>query len=250
VDALLLRNLWTARRPDPERQPADVIWTIDQTGFRSLLTEEELRDLAVICPPRPLRKGEAVYRVGDPADHFFLLLGGQVKLSLPLPKGQRILRVAVPDDIFGESFLTDARQRHTEATCLSEPAMVCPVSREQWLEVARRRPRILTVFSSLLASRLADLERRLAEDHRPLEQRLARSLLGLTYRLGRDLGDGSSALELDLTQEELGALIGAARVSTTELLSRWRQRGILSGTRGRYRVDVSALRQVARSDSD
>jgi hypothetical protein len=38
-------------------------------------------------------------------------------------------------------------------------------------------------------------------------------------------------------------LIGAARVSTTELLSRWRQRGILSGIRGRYRVDVSALRQ-------
>jgi CRP/FNR family transcriptional regulator, cyclic AMP receptor protein len=48
-------------------------------------------------------------------------------------------------------------------------------------------------------------------------------------------------LNLDLRQDELGALAGTTRVSATTALSAWREQGWLEGTRGSYKVHTKAL---------
>ncbi len=75
----------------------------------------------------------------------------------------------------------------------------------------------------------------------PVQARLARTLRDLAERLGREVEPGVYDLELALRQDEIASLAGATRVSATQALSAWRSMGVVSGTRGAYRIDVNRL---------
>ena len=44
---------------------------------------------------------------------------------------ERILTVCGPDDFFGESFLTSSAVTLSDAICLTEQAIICPINRAQ-----------------------------------------------------------------------------------------------------------------------
>lgn len=199
--------------------------------------------MGAICPPRSVRRSEVIYRRGDEADSLFILLEGRVKITLPTPSGERVLGVVGPDDMFGESFLTLTQQRQSEAVCLSSSALICPITRPQFLEVARQVPGVMLAFATVLAERNRGLEEELRLATQPAEARLAGVLLTLAGRFGREVEPGVAELNLELKQEELGSLAGTTRVNTTQTLSAWRALGLVEGTRGHYRIYVRKLNQ-------
>ncbi len=196
-----------------------------------------------ICPPRRISRSEVIYRKGDPADCFFILLEGYVKISLPTPKGEKVLSVLGPDDMFGESFLTHAQRRHSEAICQSSTALICPINRQQFLEVSEKIPSAMVAFAAVLAEHIRRLEEELSLATQPSEIRLARVLLSLAEQFGIKNDAGWVELELELKQEELGSWAGITRVHTTQILSTWRGLGLIEGTRGYYRIQVERLHQ-------
>lgn len=224
--------------------PKTETWVIPHTDWRKLLTPDEMRQMAVICPPRPFRKGETIYRQGDPAHSLYILLEGHVKISLPISNGERVLAVVGPDDIFGESFLTHVQQRHSDAVCLSSKVIACPISKEQFLQVAEKVPSVMLTFATVLVERNRVLEEELRQAALPVEVRVGNVLLALADRFGTVVEPGIVHLKLDLKQEELGSMAGTSRVYTTKTLSDWRELGLVEGTRGEYRIRVNALREM------
>ncbi len=224
-------------------QPNPGVWVLIQTDWSGRLTSDEMQQMAGICPPRSIRRNEVIYRKGDQADSLFILLEGYVKISLTTPKGERVLGVLGPDDMFGESFLTLTRQRQSDAACLSSTALICPISRPQFLEVAQKIPTVMQAFATVLAERICSLEQELRLTTQPAEVRLAGVLLTLAERFGGKDSSGWVELNLELKQEELGSLASTTRVNTTQTLSTWRELGLLEGTRGRYRIHVLKLRE-------
>ncbi len=186
-----------------------------------------MAEMEAICPPRRYRKGEAIFLLGDPAQGFFILMEGRVRLILPTTKGERTLALLGEGDIFGESFLTGKPAQTTTALVQSPQAVVCPVSREQFLEIARTLPEVALAFASLLAERIGQLTEEIARGALPAPVRVGRLLLNLGRRFGHLGKNGSILLDLDLSQEELGTFCGVTRVTVAQAFRLFRAEGVL-----------------------
>lgn len=214
-------------------------WAVTETEWTRLLSDRDMQTLGQICPPRPYTRGERVYRRGDPAESLHILLEGHAKLAQPTWLGhERVLTVCGPDDFFGENFLTGADRCLADAICLNDHTVVCPVSREQFLKVATRLPKVALTFAMVLAKKNAELEERLHVMTQPVQ---ARVVTELALRLGEDLGDGVYHLKFDLRHDEIASMANASRVSATQAISAWRAQQLVLGTRGDYRVNVRGL---------
>jgi CRP/FNR family transcriptional regulator, cyclic AMP receptor protein len=227
--------------------PSPETWVVQNTNWGPKLSAADMNIMGTICPPRPYRKGEFIYRHGDTADNLFILLEGYVKVTLP---NERVVAVCGSDDFFGESFLTHQLKRLSDAICLSTKVVACPISRDQFLRVAQEVPNVALAFATVLSERNRTLELELQRANLPAEARLAASLVLLAKRFGTLIEPNVYDLNLELRQEELGALAGTTRVSATTAMSAWREQGWILGTRGSYRVDTKALElQIERLEA-
>lgn len=229
-------------RPAPVKGAA---WHLTNTQWSAGLTDEDMQQIGAVCPPRPYRKGERIYHEGQPGGTLYILLDGHVKLSRTGMLGaERVMTVCGPDDFFGESFLTEMPTTQADAICLSESAVVCPITREQFLEITRRVPQVSILLSSILAGRVHELQSRLDSLSQPVQVRLAQVMLDLTYRFGQEVEPGVYDLNLELRHEEIASLAHASRVSATQAISAWRGQELVMGTRGQYRVHADGLERL------
>lgn len=214
---------------------------LPEAGWTRRLDPEVMAGVEAICPPRRFRKGEALFLPGDPAESFYILVEGRVLLALPTPKGERALALLGEGDIFGESFLSRRERQVVSARVQSEVAVVCPVSRPQFLEVARTFPEVALMLAALLAERLTQLAEAMGQASLPAYARVGRLLLRLGESFGQPVPEGVR-LELGLTQEDLAALCGVTRVTVAQAFRLFRQEGALRKDGAGYLLDPARLR--------
>ena len=214
-------------------------WGLKRPGFLERLSDAEKKRLMQICPPRVAAKGVHIVRRGDPADALFIVLKGTVKLKRATSKGTQVVALAGPGDLFGDRFLSEGAVFESDAVAAGD-SVVCPIDREQLEQVARELPRVALVIAGVLAERLAELEARLEWALLPAAQKLARAFLDLAQRFGEAESEWVR-LEPPLTHEEIAGYAGLTRVTVTQLISFFKERGILEGGRGHYRLLPAAL---------
>ncbi len=128
-----------------------------------------------VCPEKRYARGEAIFRVGDPATSLHVIAEGQVKLVTAAPGGhERILAICGPNDFIGEAFLQEAQVYRVDAVALTS-AITCPMSREQFLELALRAPTFTLSFAEILANHLFRSREQLSSTYDPIKQRLVRA---------------------------------------------------------------------------
>lgn len=221
------------------------VWVMPDTNWSSSLQPDEMREMGTICPPKPYRKGEIIFHQGDPAESLFIVLEGNVKLSMAGSTGRdRVIAICGPDDFFGESFLGGSSEQHAQAVCLAEKTVVCPISRPQFLEVSQRIPSVALLFAKVLVARVQSLETQLELMASPAQARLGRCLLLLAKRFGNEVKPGLVQLNIGLKHEDLASLAATTRVSATQALSAWRVQGLIDGTRGEYQIRVQAFEEL------
>jgi CRP/FNR family transcriptional regulator, cyclic AMP receptor protein len=199
----------------PQKHDAGV-WVVTDTNWSNTIQPDNMREMGAICPPRPYRKGELIYRPGDPAESLFIVLEGNVKLSMQ-------------------------GSTSSEAVCLADRTVVCPISRSQFLEVSQRVPGVALLFATVLVARVQRLELQLELMASPAQARLGRCLLLLTKRFGTEIKPGILNLNIGLKHEDLASLAATTRVSATQAISVWRTQGLIEGTRGEYQIRMEAF---------
>lgn len=211
-------------------------WVIRNTKLLGSLGPAEQAAMGAICPDRKWTKGEFIYRSGDPADAMHIVKSGKVKVVITSADGhERIVGVYGPEDIFGESFLSDFAHRLGDAIALTD-AVTCPIDRSQFLRLISEAPSIGAAFAKVLANRLAEAQVALEEaSFAPVPRRVARAMLTLATRFGKAQGD-HLVVDTDLTHDELAGLVGSTRVTVTNALAELRESGLVEGTRGSYKV--------------
>lgn len=209
----------------------------DATGATLLGRRDARLTWADTAPARVLARGEALYRAGDPATALFAVEAGLVALSVASPTGrERIVGVAGPGDLVGA--LDPRADRHGEHAHALGAAVVVRALDPRGEGHGDAIARALGAHATQLRHALEDVDL-------PVAARLARALARLGERFGQRGEDGLVRLTLPLTHEHLAALVGAARETTTLTLSDLRRRGLVEGTRGRYRFDPARLRDAA-----
>jgi CRP/FNR family transcriptional regulator len=156
---------------------------------------------------------------------MFLIKGGRVKLSKITSEGNEItLDIRKAGDLLGENMLNEDTVFPVTATCL-EDTLVCGFGKRGFEELVLAHPNIgLQVIKNLsrridwLTSQVGGL------NCSHLEERLYQVLVNVAREHG-SLAHGGLRLDMPLTHEDLGFLVGAHRVSITRAMGELRRSG-------------------------
>jgi CRP/FNR family cyclic AMP-dependent transcriptional regulator len=187
--------------------------------------------------------GELICVEGEVGEDFHLIEAGRVALRIASPAGDiTTLSILGRGQAFGEMALVGNRPRTATGVSL-ERVTTRIMSRQLFTTLRQQHPGVSERLIDILASRVDRLSRQLAEaSYLPVDTRLARRLLMLAdvYR------DGSGAVVLPLTQQDLAGLTGATRPTINVELNRLAAKHLVRLSRGHVTIlDEPGLDRLA-----
>jgi CRP/FNR family transcriptional regulator, nitrogen oxide reductase regulator len=191
---------------------------------------------AVLSEARSARypKNAAVFRQGEDAHSFFVLLHGHVRASQTTPAGQQIVvRYVAPGEVFGVATAIGLAQYPATASAVDDSVVLA------WPSAAW--PRLVARHPSLAASTLQTVGNRLQETHarviemstQQVERRVAHALLRLARQAGRKVAQGVE-LDFPISRQDIAEMTGTTLHSVSRTLSAWERQGLVEG--GRQRI--------------
>ena len=219
------------------------VWFAQGTRFSEVMAGDAMAEFMRVCPERPFRRGEYLFRQGDPASHMHVIAQGQVKLVTLTPEGhERVIAVVGPDDFIGEAFVIDTEHYLLDAVAITD-VVACPMDRDQFTQLALHSPTFTVRFAEILATNLVRCRDLLTHTLDPVKRRVAKVLLDQAERFGeREEGGDLVSLTTELRHDDIASLASATRVSASTAIAELRELGIAEGSRGKYRVSLAGLR--------
>jgi len=205
---------------------------LSHVSLFSLLDEADLDELLKLSTTRRLGEGEILFRKGDPGRQLYGVLEGRLKIYSSGADGREVVfGLSDPGDVTGEIALLDSEPRSATVVAL-EPTELLMLDRRDFLPFLQRHPSVAIRLAEILAERLRRLSE-LAEDSvlLALRARLAKKLVALARSYGRETGEGTR-IELKLSQQALGDMVGTSRESINKQLRAWTQQGLVKSQRG------------------
>lgn len=214
--------------------------------FLANLRSEQIRDIVSKSTTIHKPKGSWIFRQGEPATYFYLLLDGRVNIHHITPEGSDVLlRIMAPLEIFGyrcinpNGIQVTSVQATRDSWCLAWPG---PTMRKLFFQ----HPQLAINAFEIASAHMFEFEiryRDLATE--PVEKRIARILLDLAGRMGRRQDD-VIVIESGVLQKDIGQMTGASVFSVSRIFAAWRRGGILRRARGRIVLrDLENLRRIA-----
>ncbi|GIX22032.1 MAG: transcriptional regulator [Gammaproteobacteria bacterium] len=191
--------------------------------------------------PVMLAAGERLFHQGDPADRFFVIEHGRIKLSRLAPSGQeKVIEVMDDGMSFAEAVMFLGAPHYpvgAEALCASR---LWAVPNRLYLEVLRKDPQtclaLLADLSIRLHARLREID---ALSQQNAVHRLIRYLLD---RIGPQ-ASGRAEVDLDMPKQVLASRLSIKPESFSRLLAQLSQAGLISVHGRRIEIhDVAGLR--------
>ncbi|WP_344293321.1 Crp/Fnr family transcriptional regulator [Streptomyces synnematoformans] len=221
-------------------EPPGRTWCMVEVDIFRDLSEAEMDAVGAAAPMRTYAAGEMLHSPSQPCEVLFILKRGRVRIFRVSADG-RVLTTAIisPGTIFGEMTLLGQRMYGNFAEALDD-VTVCVMSHADVRTFLLADPRIAARITEILGRRLADLEQRLSDSvFKSVPQRLATTLVTLsssTDGANTRILPGTRHPQITLTHEQLAALAGTSRETTTKVLHEFADRGLLRLARGRITV--------------
>jgi CRP/FNR family cyclic AMP-dependent transcriptional regulator len=226
-----------------------VIALLGRTDLFGSLSEADRASVAAQMREAIYETNQLVFSRGDPATEMHLVVEGRVRLSVLSVEG-RVLSFndASRGDIFGEVATLDGQARTADATALTRVTTMM-LARSSLRRLMESRPGLAHAAIAFLCRRL----RATSEQTEPIalpsiEVRLARFLLAAIALRGQgEAGMHPIALDLAMSQTELGLLLDASRSKVEEAMATLEQLGAARRSEGHVECNLRALQDVAQS---
>ena len=233
-------------------QAALVITLLGRTDLFRSLSEADRGAVAAEMREATYVSGQLIFGRGDPGEGLYLVVEGRVRLSVLSAEG-RVLSFghAGRGDIFGEIAALDGQARTADATALTRVTTTM-LARSSLQRLMETKPQLAQAAVALLCRRLrATSEQIEAIALHSTQVRLARFLLAAIAIKGQ--GEAKLqpiVLDLDMSQTELGLLLGASRSKVNEALATVEKLGAVrhAARRGHIECNVGALQDIAQGD--
>ena len=205
------------------------------------LTAEQLGKISDIATSVSVPAGTAVFSQGDPADAFYLLAEGVVKVVKTFGGGRSAtIRHVRPGETFGESVLF--RETYPAGTETLEPSRLLRIDTGEFRRVMLSEPELALAIMGAMAMLLVMLNQRIDELLLPVPARLARYLLHLCAEQGTP-----STCHLAFSKRELAARLGTIPETLSRTLNRFVAGGLIVVRGGDFEVlNSAALERLAQ----
>lgn len=206
---------------------------------------EERERILALGVPRAYRRGEILFREGEPAAALHLAESGRIKLTQLTAGGEEvILRYVAPGEVFAAMALFSGGTYPVTAEA-TERSRVRTWSGETLAALLQDHPQVEANLLRIVSAHTREVLGRVRElSTETVAQRLARTLLRLGAQIGhRDEG----GIVVDrINQQELAQIAGTTPYTVSRTLGDWQSQGVLETGRRRYRiVDPGRLARIA-----
>ncbi|WP_017939623.1 fumarate/nitrate reduction transcriptional regulator Fnr [Zestomonas thermotolerans] len=184
---------------------------------------------------RPLKKGDFLFRQGDPFDSVFAVRSGTLKtFSLSDDGVEQLTGFHLPSELVGlcgmdrEVYPVSAQALETTSVCeipferLDELSAELPQLRRQLMRVMSREIRDDQQMMMLLSKKTAD-------------ERIATFLVNLSARF-RARGYSANQFRLSMSRNEIGNYLGLAVETVSRVFTRFQQNGLISAEGKEIRI--------------
>jgi CRP/FNR family transcriptional regulator len=196
--------------------------------FFNKLSPEATKDLSSMAFASCYPSGMILFSEKDPAPGVYIILEGEVKLSMNSSDGRRlILRIAKKGEILGLTSALSGKPCEMTAETLY-PAKIAPVSRRDFLNFLSRNPEAYQTVTEELSRdyTMACEQLRTVGLSNSAPEKLARLLL--EWSENGKTTDGAIHFRFPLTHGEIGEFIGASRETVTRTLSVFKSRHLVA----------------------
>ncbi len=219
----------------------------DSIPLFACLSEADRRELATQAVEIPIKKGQFIFREGDPADWFHIIKHGNVKCVKSSPEGREVtLKVLMPGDLFCCEASAFAGEGHPGCAQSMGEGTIIKIHRKTMLDVIKKNPEAAVSIINYLSLRLRESQdnaKAFALDR--AEQRVAAIIVNLTQRSGIQEANGIR-IGVRLTHQDLADMAGLTKETTSRILSRFKKDQLLSGTGKKLVIqDLPRLQHMA-----
>lgn len=217
----------------------------------SKLERRQIRTILDQASVRRHEEGVAIFDEGAPADRFFMLLDGYVRVVRVTPAGEQVTALHIPSGQllgFAKALRRDTYPATavtaTEAIALSWPMHL-------WDSFVSDYDGFATETYKTVGHRMDEIHTRVLEmATQQVEQRVANALLRLVNQTGRKVSDGIE-IDFPITRQDLAELTATTLHTASRLLSAWEKQGLVQSKRKRIKVlDPHALVVISQPKPD
>lgn len=187
------------------------------------LSDDELVEISACKLSATVKKGDIIFEEGETLSGVYCIHEGVCKLSKLSANGKsQIVRFVAKGDILGQRSVVGRQAVNLTAQALTD-VKACFIPKEEILKVFAQN----SDFSTELLIDVCD-ELKKADDaivelaQKTVKERLASSLLFLEETFGKDTQD---YIDIQLSREEIGNMIGSATESLIRMLSDFNKSG-------------------------
>ena len=217
----------------------------------SRLERKQIRTILDHATSRRYAEGTAIFEDGAPAERFFMLLDGYVRVVRVTPTGEQVTALHIPPGqllgiakAIGRVTYPATAIAATESIALSWPSGL-------WSVFVSEYDGFATETYKVVGDRMGEIHNRVVEmATQQVEQRIANALLRLTNQTGRTVTDGIE-IDFPITRRDLSELTATTLHTASRILSAWEKQGLVRSERKRIIVcDPHALVELSQPSDD
>ncbi len=217
---------------------------LHRSALFSELDQAEIDALHRIVGFRELARGQVLFLEGDPAEGFFVLLSGSMRIYKSSAEGREFtLHRITPGQMFAEAAIFKGRVY--PANCIAtEDSVVAFFPKGAFVEVVKEQPtvalKIIGGLSAWLREFTVKLENLSLKD---VPARLA------TYLLTQARANDSRQFELPVSKTELARELGTISETLSRTLKKLKNLGVIEESRDGIEIlDPARLKMIAEGE--
>ncbi len=218
--------------------------------FFANLSDAELQAISRKFTERRFKRGEYVFREGEPSCYLYAIRKGHIKVFKESPEGKRrVLEILSSGDVCGASGVLSGTQIASAQAV--EDTETHAMSREDFLYLLDTNRGLAKDIIAFLGKRLVKLhEMVISFASGRVDQRIASLLLGLSERHGTPVPAGTR-IDIRLTRQDMADIVGTTVETTIRVMSKFRKNGIIAPDAKAVVIrDKEALRRVLRGPGE
>ncbi len=217
---------------------------LKDTYLFSQFSEDQLAQVQAMSHEITLEDGEALFEVGDPAKHFFLVRTGKIKLArLSLNGNEKVIEVVSPGFTFAEALMfSDSPAYPVRSTAIGETVLLA-IDSKAFLDLLRQS--VDTCFRVM-----ADMSVRLRRMIKEIDDLTLQSATGRVagFLCGQYMFKSQKEFDLETPKGVLASRLSVKPETFSRILHNFIDQGLLRVKGSRVEVlDTEGLRKHAES---
>jgi len=196
------------------------------------LSDQEIDALFQVTRPCSLQPRDELFHKGDAGNQVYLVIRGTLKALTTSEEGDDVVfSILSSGELVGEIGFLGTPTRTATVSAITESELLT-IDRRDFLAFLKSHPDASIKLLTVLADRLKRVSE-LVEDtlFLNLPVRLAKKLVHYASIYGDEV-EGGVRINLKLSQEEWGDLVGATRESVNKQMRAWTEEGIIGADSG------------------